>query len=72
MYNFPIKSLNTFTLLDPGRQLWSDQSVLDLKHQINLLGTNIRAKPYDTSNKSRYFSFIKNLKKLIKQKNGPI
>jgi len=39
-----------------------------IKHQINLLGKNIRAKPYDTSNKSRYFSLIKKLKKLIKQK----
>ena len=47
---------------------WSDQSILELKHQINLIGKLIKANPFNVSNRIRYFSLLKQLKKANKQK----
>ena len=52
----------------PRKQPWSDQAILELKHQINSIGRLIKANPFNTSYKIRYFSLLKQLKKLCKQK----
>ena len=42
------------------KQSWSDNSVTELKHQINALGREITKNPYDNSYKVRYFTLLKN------------
>ena len=50
------------------KQPWSDQAILELKHQINAIGKLIKANPFNVSYKIRYFNLLKQLKKLNKQK----
>ena len=52
------------------KQIWSDQSILDLKHEINALGKTIRSNPFNAVSKIRYFKLIKMLKKATKQKKA--
>ncbi|CAG2185067.1 unnamed protein product [Mytilus edulis] len=51
-----------------NKQPWSDNAITDLKHQINAIGRNIKANPFDKTYKTRYFNLLKTFKKMIKQK----
>lgn len=49
---------------------WSDNSITELKHQINVLGRKINTNPYDNTYRIRYFSLLKSFKKQVKQKKA--
>ncbi|CAG2222222.1 unnamed protein product [Mytilus edulis] len=53
-----------------NKQPWSDNAITDLKHQINAIGRNIKANPFDKTYKTRYFNLLKTFKKMIKQKKS--
>lgn len=49
---------------------WSDNSVHELKTQINWVASQIRKNPFDLNFRIRFFSLCKELKKLVKQKKN--